>query len=95
MSQTNDRNVSPEQQDQILFMMLVQQHQQIALMGLGEQENPTTGNKERDLKAVKYAIDTLNMLEKFTDGNLTKEMSGYLTETLKSLRLKYVDANKP
>ncbi len=94
MSQTNDRNVSPEQQDQILFMMLVQQHQQIALMGLGEQENPTTKTKERDLKAVKYAIDTLTMLEKFTAGNLTKEMSGYLTETLKSLRLKYVDANK-
>jgi hypothetical protein len=95
MAQNNDSNISPDQQDQILFMMLVQQHQQIALMGLGDQENPTTGKKEKDLKAVKYAIDTLTMLEKFTAGNLTKEMSGYLTETLKSLRLKYVDANQP
>ncbi len=94
MSQNNDKTVSPEQQDQILFMMLVQQHQQIAQMGLGEQENPATGKKEKDLKAVKYAIDTLTMLEKYTSGNLSKEMSGYLTETLKSLRLKYVDANK-
>ena len=94
MSENNDRTVSPEQQDQILFMMLVQQHQQIAQMGLGDLENPATGKKEKDLKAVKYAIDTLTMLEKFTSGNLSKEMSGYLTETLKSLRLKYVDANK-
>ncbi len=94
MTQNNDGTVKPEQQDQILFMMLVQQHQQIARMGLGEQENPTTGKKEKDLKAVKYAIDTLTMLEKFTAGNLTKEMSGYLTDTLRSLRLKYVDANK-
>lgn len=94
MSQNNDKTVGPEQQDQILFMMLVQQHQQIAMMGLGELENPATGKKAKDLKAVKYAIDTLNMLEKYTSGNLTKEMSGYLSETLKSLRLRYVDANK-
>ncbi len=91
MSEKETPKVSPEQQDQVLFMMLVQQHQQIAMMGLGEQENPTTGKKEKDLKAVKYAVDTLTMLEKYTTGNLSEDMSRYLTDTLKALRLKYVE----
>ncbi len=86
--------VSPEQQDQVLFMMLVQQHQQIGMMGLGEQENPTTGKKEKDLKAVKYAVDTLNMLEKYTAGNLTEEMSKYLSATLQSLKEKYAENSR-
>lgn len=94
MSENDENKMSPEQQDQVLFMMLVQQHQQIGMMGLGEQENPTTGKKEKDLKAVKYAIDTLTMLEKYTSGNLSEEMANYLADTLKTLRLKYVEANK-
>lgn len=93
-SDSKEQNVTPEQQDQVLFMMLVQQHQQIAMMGLGEMENPTTGKQEKDIKAVKYAVDTLTMLEKYTAGNLTDEMSAYLSDTLKQLRMKYVDASK-
>lgn len=83
-----------EKQDQVLFIMLIQQHQKIALMGLGEQENLTTGKKQKDLKAVKYAIDTLSMLEKFMNGNLTSEMSDYLETTLKELRDKYTYAER-
>lgn len=90
MSDDNKKTIEPEQKDQLLFMMLIQQHQQIALMGFGEQENPSTGKKEKDIKAVKYAIDTLDMLEKYTSGNLTPEMAGYLADALKTLRLKFV-----
>lgn len=93
-AENKEKQVTPEQQDQVLFMMLVQQHEQIAMMGLGEMENPTTGKKEKDIKAVKYAVDTLTMLEKYTSGNLTDEMTAYLSDTLKKLRLKYVDASK-
>lgn len=92
MSNPEKKNITIEKQDQVLFIMLIQQHQKIALMGLGEQENPSTGKKEKDFKAVKYAIDTLTMLEKFMAGNLTQEMSGYLETTLKELRDKYADA---
>ncbi|MEX0681602.1 MAG: DUF1844 domain-containing protein [Balneolales bacterium] len=94
MAERDNEKVNFEQQDQVLFLMLVQQHQQIAMMGLGQQENPSTGKKEKDLKAVKYSIDTLTMLEKYTAGNLSKEMADYLSETLKNLRLQYVNANK-
>lgn len=86
--------IKVEKQDQVLFIMLIQQHQKIALMGLGEQENTTTGKKEKDLKAVKYAIDTLSMLEKYMAGNLTSEMSDYLDSTLKELRDKYTHAER-
>lgn len=93
MTDNNNKNISPDKQDQILFMMLVQQHQQIALMGMGELENPSTGRRGKDLKSVKYAIDTIAMLEKLTSGNLTREMSEYLTNILRSLREKFAESN--
>lgn len=74
--------------------MLVQQHEQIAMMGLGKSENPQTGKTERDLKSAKYAIDTIVMLEKYTKGNLPKEISSYVTETLNKLRLAFAEEKK-
>lgn len=90
----NAENLNSDQQQQILFVMLIQQHEQIAQMGLGKTENPQTGKKERDLKSAKFAIDTIVMLEKYTKGNLPKEISGYITETLNKLRLSYADEKK-
>lgn len=87
-------NLNSDQQQQLLFMMLLQQHEQIAMMGLGKIKNPATDKAERDLKTAKYAIDTLVMLEKFTNGNLSKELSGYLTQILTNLRLNYADEKK-
>lgn len=87
----NGDNISEEQQQQLLFMMLVQQHQQIAMMGMGKIENSNTGEVERELKSAKFAIDTLVMLQKFTEGNLPKELKNYLTETLNNLRMNYAD----
>lgn len=90
----NGENLNSDQQDQLLFMMLIQQHQQIGMMGLGKIKNPVTDKLERDLSSAKYAIDTLNALEKFTLGNLPKELKGYLDQTLTTLRLNYADESK-
>lgn len=87
----NGQNFTAEQQDQLLFMMLVQQHEQICMMGLGKLMNPSTNKIERDMSAAKYAIDTLTMLERFTKNNLPTEVKGYLTQVLNTLRLNYVD----
>jgi hypothetical protein len=84
-------NLSEDQQQQLLFMMLVQQHQQIAMMGMGKIENPNTGEIERELKSAKFAIDTLVMLQKFTEGNLPQKLDNYLKETLNNLRMNYAD----
>ena len=91
---SNNEKFSSDQQQQLLFMMLVQQHEQIASMGMGKTKNPATDEIERDLKSAKYAIDTLVMLEKFTKGNLPKELSDFLNQTLTNLRLNYADEKK-
>ncbi|GAB5410810.1 MAG: hypothetical protein BalsKO_31750 [Balneolaceae bacterium] len=90
----NTDNLNADQQDQLLFMMLIQQHQQIGMMGLGKIKNPATDKIERELSSAKYAIDTLNALEKYTAGNLPKELKGYLDQTLTNLRLNYADESK-
>lgn len=87
-------NLNKDQQDQILFMMLIQQHQQIGMMGLGKIKNPATDTIERDLSSAKYAIDTLTVLEKYTKDNLPKELKGYLDQVLTNLRLNYADESK-
>ena len=87
-------NLKPDQQQQLLFMMLIQQHEQIAMMGMGKIVNPATEKTERDLKSAKYAIDTLVMLQKFTEGNLPKELNSYMNQTLNTLRLNYAEEKK-
>jgi hypothetical protein len=82
------------QQQQLLFVMLIQQHEQIAMMGMGKIKNPQTDKSERDLSSAKFAIDTLNMLQSFTKGNLPKEVEEYLAQTLTNLRLNYADEKK-
>lgn len=86
-----DGNLTQEQQDQLLFMTLIHQHQQIGMMGLGKLKNPATDKIEKDLASAKFAIDTLNMLDKYTQGNLPKELKNYLDQTLTTLRLNYAD----
>lgn len=92
--ENNGDQLKPDQQQQLLFVMLIQQHEQIAMMGMGKIVNPQTEKTERDLKSAKYAIDTLVMLEKFTEGNLSKELKEYLTQTLNTLRLNYAEEKK-
>ncbi|MFN1836283.1 DUF1844 domain-containing protein [Balneola sp. MJW-20] len=87
-------NLNPEQQNQLLFMMLIQQHQQIAMMGMGKLQNPATGEMEKELSSAKFAIDTLNMIESYTKGNLPKEAENYLESTLTNLRLNYAEEVK-
>jgi beta-glucosidase/6-phospho-beta-glucosidase/beta-galactosidase len=90
----NQNNLNQDQQDQLLLMMLIQQHQQIGMMGLGKLKNPATDAIEKDLASAKYAIDTLNVLDKYTQGNLPKELKGFLDQTLTTLRLNYADESK-
>lgn len=87
----NGDQLSDEQQQQLLFMMLIQQHQQIAMMGMGKIKNPSTDETERDLKSAKFSIDTLVMLQDYTEGNLPQEVKNYLEQTLNTLRLNYAE----
>jgi len=75
----------------ILFMQLIIQNQQIAMMAMGKTKNPVTDKIERNLEHAKIYIDTLDMLLAKTKGNLSEYEEKFLTETLKDLKLNYVD----
>ncbi len=75
----------------ILFMQLIIQNQQIAMMAMGKIKNPVTDKIDRNLEHAKLYIDTLDMLQAKTKGNLSEYEEKLLTETLKELKLNYVD----
>jgi hypothetical protein len=75
----------------ILFMQLVMQNQQIAMMAMGKIKNPVTDKIDRNLEYAKVSIDTLDMLQARTKGNLTEYEEKFLLEALKDLKLNYVD----
>ena len=75
----------------ILFMQLILQNQQIAMMSMGKIKNPVTDRIERNLEHAKIYIDTLDMLLAKTKGNLSDYEEKFLTETIKELKLNYVE----
>jgi hypothetical protein len=88
------KNLTEDQQRQLLFFTLVQQHEQLAMMGLGKLKNPSNDSIERDLTQARYMIDTLEMLQQYTKGNLQDELASYLQHVLNTLRLNYADESK-
>lgn len=77
--------------NQLLFMQLIMQNQQIAMMSMGKLKNPVTNNIDRNLDYAKVSIDTLDMIAAKTKGNLSDYEEKYLTEVLKELKLNYVE----
>jgi len=58
---------------------------------LGQIPNPHTGQKQVNLRAAKSVIDSLEMLEAKTRGNLTENEGKLLSSALKNLRPLYFD----
>src|SRR5438477_11168035 len=82
----------PEEMNRALFAHLVMQQSNMALMLLGKTPHPESGKPIRDMEAAKLFIDLLEMLEAKTKGNLSKEESALLKQTLMTLRLSFVEA---
>ncbi len=61
-----------------------------ALLHLGAIDDPTTGQKTKNLPMAKQTIDILSMLEEKTAGNLNNEEKNLLKNILYDLRLMYV-----
>jgi hypothetical protein len=61
-----------------------------ALVHLGVIDDPAISKKSKNLPMAKQTIDILNMLEKKTEGNLTKEEENMLKNVLYDLRIMYV-----
>ncbi|MCK4994181.1 MAG: DUF1844 domain-containing protein [Candidatus Omnitrophica bacterium] len=65
-----------------------------ALMALGDIENPMTGSKDIQLPQGKYLIDTLEMLQVKTKGNLDSAEDNMIETMLYELRMKYIAISK-
>ncbi|MCX7887889.1 MAG: DUF1844 domain-containing protein [Verrucomicrobiae bacterium] len=65
-----------------------------AMIALGKVINPVTGKAEKNLPAARLFIDTLEMLEVKTKGNLTADEERVLRTSLTDLRLMYVEECK-
>jgi hypothetical protein len=65
-----------------------------AMMFLGEIPNPATQKPEMQLPVARYFIDMVAILEEKTAGQLTKEESHTLDDTLHSLRMTYMQRSK-
>jgi len=74
--------------------MLISTFYSQAMMALGVMENPSTGQKETDLMMAKHFVDTLEMLQKKTEGNTDEDESKMFDEVLHLLRMAYVGATK-
>jgi hypothetical protein len=65
-----------------------------AMMHMGRLEDPQTGKITPNLELARHTIDTLAMLQKKTEGNLSKEESSLLVGGLTELRMLYVSICK-
>lgn len=79
------------QNDELLFMQLVMQNQQIAQFALGKTANPVTNKVEINLEMGKIIIDTLDMLKTKTKGNLNDKESAFLDSVVADLKMTYLE----
>jgi hypothetical protein len=70
---------------------MVLQQSNLALMLMGKAPHPESGQTMLDIEGAKLFIDQLEMLEAKTKGNLSKEESALLKQSLMSLRMAFVE----
>ena len=63
-----------------------------ALFHLGVLPDPQSGEKKVDKMMAKHTIDTIDMLQEKSKGNLTEEESELLTTSLYDLKMRFVNA---
>lgn len=85
-----DSCVMPE----VTFTTFIMSLNTSALFHLGELEDPVSGEKSQDLVLAKHAIDTLQLLQNKTRGNVTDKERELLENVLHDLKLRYVKASE-
>jgi len=87
---TAETQEPPFQFPEINFPTFVASLNASALLHLGAIEDPSSGEKNKNLPMAKQTIDILNMLQEKTSGNLSKEEEDMLKNILYDLRIMYV-----
>ena len=95
MSETNISEPGVTQNAEVssaLFAHLIMQQANMAMLMTGKAPHPETGQTMSDLEAAKLFIDTLEMLEQKTRGNLSPPEQNMLKQTLMTVRMAFVEA---
>ena len=79
---------------EVTFSAFIMSLNTAALFHLGELADPETGGTRQDLVLAKHTIDTLDLLEKKTKGNLSDEEKSMLGKFLYDLKMRYVETTK-
>ncbi len=87
---TEQQQEPPHQFPEINFATFVASLNASALLQLGAIEDPTSGQKNKNLPMAKQTIDILSMLQEKTKGNLSEEEENLLKNILYDLRIMYV-----
>jgi hypothetical protein len=91
MNQNNEEQITL---DEAMFLSILYSFHAAAMQAMGKVVNPITGKVERNLEAARGSIDALLMLQKKTQGNLTKREDGILKQIIQELQLNYVEESK-
>ena len=83
---------SNEDLQSALFLDLVAQHAEMAMMFLGRVPHPQTGEKVQDLETARLFISQLEMLEAKTRSNLNQREQALLKQALMTTRLAFVES---
>lgn len=81
-------------EDTLRFLDMIGLFGTQAMISLGKLANPMTGKAEKNLTAARLFIDTLEMLERKTQNNLTADETKVLRATLTDLHLMFVEESK-
>ena len=81
-------------EDTLRFLDMVGLFGTQAMISLGKLANPATGKADKNLPAARLYIDTLEMLQHKTRGNLNSDETKVLQSTLTDLRLMFVEESK-
>lgn len=65
---------------------------QTALIQMGEEADPITGKREKNLLQAKEMIDLVELLQEKTRGNLSQEEEALMQNLLYTLKMRYVKA---
>ena len=74
------------------FSALIFSFATAALMNLGLEKNPNSGDFEKNLDLAQLNIDWLMVLKDKTKGNLSDEEANYLNSIITDLQMKFVQA---
>jgi hypothetical protein len=74
----------------VSFSTLILSLASSAVLAMGLEKNPQTGQIEKDLDLARFNIDMLNLLKDKTKGNLDAEEKQFLDSVVGDLQMKFV-----